>query len=89
MFTAVTLLECECVEGKTKGRSMVADVLEQQASLKRKVTDLTAILIDKEVEMVTLKENLHKYVSGGPGSSDGNEKVLQKLKDENEVAEGS
>ncbi|KAH0633619.1 hypothetical protein KY284_036405 [Solanum tuberosum] len=40
MFTAATLLECECVDEKTKGRSQVADVLEQQATLKRELTDL-------------------------------------------------
>jgi len=55
MFTTVTLLECECVEGKAKGRSQVADLLEQQASLKRELTDLTIILNDKEVEIAQLK----------------------------------
>uniref|UniRef100_M1BEU6 Uncharacterized protein n=1 Tax=Solanum tuberosum TaxID=4113 RepID=M1BEU6_SOLTU len=34
MFTTTTLLECECVERKARGRSQVVDLLEQQASLK-------------------------------------------------------
>ncbi|KAH0743919.1 hypothetical protein KY290_031912 [Solanum tuberosum] len=46
MFTAATLLECECVEGKARGRSQ-------------------------------------KVVSRGLGTNDGNEQVLQKLRDEN------
>ncbi|KAH0665293.1 hypothetical protein KY290_027559 [Solanum tuberosum] len=54
MFTAVTLLECECVEGKAKGRSHLSDLLEQQASLK----DLTVILNYKEVDIAQLKAQL-------------------------------
>jgi len=89
MFTAATMLECECVEGKARGRSQVTDVLEQQASLKRKVIDLTEILTNKEIEISTLKSELQNVVSMGPSTSDGNEQVLQKLKDENETVEGS
>jgi len=84
MFTAATLLECECVEGKARGRSQVTDVLEQQAALKREVTDLTEILNNKEIEIASLRSELQKAVSRGPGTSDGNEQVLQKLRDENE-----
>lgn len=43
---------------KAKGRSQVADLLEQQASLKRELTDLTVILNDKEVEIAQLKSKL-------------------------------
>ncbi|KAH0696717.1 hypothetical protein KY285_013531 [Solanum tuberosum] len=78
------MLECECVEGKTRGRSQVADVLEWQAALKRKVTDLTEIPNNKEIEIASLRSELQKAVSRGPGTSDGNEQVLQKLRDENE-----
>ncbi|WMV43098.1 hypothetical protein MTR67_036483 [Solanum verrucosum] len=89
MFTTVTMLECECVEGKARGRSQVADVLEQQTALKQEVTDLTEILTNKEIEISTLKSELQNVVSRGPSTSDGNEQVLQKLKDENETVEGS
>ncbi|KAH0722772.1 hypothetical protein KY290_005420 [Solanum tuberosum] len=58
MFTVATLLECECVEGKAEGRSQVVDLLEQQASLKRELTDLTVILNDKDVEIAQLKSQL-------------------------------
>ncbi|KAH0665119.1 hypothetical protein KY285_026325 [Solanum tuberosum] len=83
------MLECECVEGKTRGRSQVTDVLEQQAALKREVTDLTEILNNKilnnkEIEIASLRSELQKAVSRGPGTSDENEQVLQKLRDENE-----
>ncbi|KAH0633533.1 hypothetical protein KY284_036319 [Solanum tuberosum] len=47
------------------------------------LTDLTEILNNKEIEISTLKSELQKAVSRGPGTSDGNEQVLQKLKDEN------
>jgi len=47
------------------------------------VTDLTGILNDKEVEIAKLNSELQKVVSRGPGTSDGNEQVLQKLRDEN------
>lgn len=47
MFTAATLLECECMEGKTKSSYQVVDVLEQQTILKGEVTNLTSIIIEK------------------------------------------
>ncbi|KAH0712654.1 hypothetical protein KY289_008613 [Solanum tuberosum] len=47
------------------------------------VTDLTEILNNKEIEISTLKSELQKAVSREPGTSDGNEQVLQKLRDEN------
>ncbi|KAH0761337.1 hypothetical protein KY290_017410 [Solanum tuberosum] len=77
------MLECECVEGKARGRSQVTNVLEQQATLKREVTDLTEILNNKEIEIASLRSELQKAVSRGPDTSDGNEQVLQKLRDEN------
>ncbi|KAH0714747.1 hypothetical protein KY284_007652 [Solanum tuberosum] len=40
--------------------------------------------INKEVEIASLRSELHKAVSRGPGTSNGNEQVLQKLRDENE-----
>ncbi|KAH0738544.1 hypothetical protein KY290_037249 [Solanum tuberosum] len=83
MFTMSTLLECECIEGPAKGRSQVADVLEQQAILRREVTDLTKILCDKEVEITRLKSELQKAVSRGPGTSDGQDLLLKELRDEN------
>ncbi|KAK4730301.1 hypothetical protein R3W88_023289 [Solanum pinnatisectum] len=69
--------------GHTRGRSQVADVLEQQATLKREVTDLTRILSDKEVEITRLKSELQKVVSRGPGTTEGHEQVLKELRDEN------
>ncbi|KAH0698786.1 hypothetical protein KY284_013001 [Solanum tuberosum] len=83
MFTMSTLLECECIEGPAKGRSQVADVLEQQAILRREVTDLTKILCDKEVEITRLKSELQKAVSRGPGTSEGHDLLLKELRDEN------
>ncbi|KAH0761720.1 hypothetical protein KY290_017793 [Solanum tuberosum] len=85
MFTMSTLLECECIEGHARGRSQVADVLEQHATLKMEVTDLTTILSDKEVEITRLKSELQKAVSRGPGTSEGHEQVLKELRDENIV----
>ncbi|KAK4738897.1 hypothetical protein R3W88_002594 [Solanum pinnatisectum] len=83
MFTKTTLLECECLEGQADGRSQVAAVLEQQATLKWEVEDLTGILNDKEVEIAKLKSELQKAISNGFGTSHANEKVLQKLSDKN------
>jgi len=71
------------MEGPTKGRSQVAAVLEQQATLKREMDDLTHLLNDKEVEIAKLKSELQKAISGGLGTSHANEEVLQKLRDEN------
>ncbi|KAH0696707.1 hypothetical protein KY290_014093 [Solanum tuberosum] len=64
------MLECQCVEGKARGRSQVTDVLEQQAALKREVTDLTEILNNKEIEIASLRSELEEVVSRGPGTSD-------------------
>ncbi|KAH0633531.1 hypothetical protein KY284_036317 [Solanum tuberosum] len=85
MFIDVTQLECECVEGKARGRSQVADLIEQQASLKRELIDLTAILNDKEVEIAQLKSMLQKAISKGPGTSGVDDQVVQQLRDENEL----
>ena len=67
MFSKSTLRDCECIEGKAPGRSQVAAVLEQQVVLKREVDDITVLLDDKEVEVVTLKSNLQKVLSRGLG----------------------
>uniref|UniRef100_M1CET3 Uncharacterized protein n=1 Tax=Solanum tuberosum TaxID=4113 RepID=M1CET3_SOLTU len=83
MFTMSTLLECECIEGPAKGRSQVADVLEQQATFRKEVTDLTKILSDKEVEITRLKSELQKAVSRVPGTSESHELMLKELRDEN------
>jgi len=48
----------------------VTDVLEQQAALKREVTDLTEILNNKEIEIASLRSELEEVVSRGPGTSD-------------------
>ncbi|KAH0749306.1 hypothetical protein KY290_028538 [Solanum tuberosum] len=42
------------------------------------------ILNDKEVEIARLKSELQKAVSRGLGTSEGNEQVLQELRDEND-----
>ncbi|KAH0686189.1 hypothetical protein KY289_016952 [Solanum tuberosum] len=83
MFTMSTLLECECIEGPAKGKSQVADILEQQATLRSEVTDLTKILSDKEVEITRLKSELQKVVSRVPGTSESHELMLKELRDEN------
>jgi len=83
MFTMSTLLECECIEGQAKGRSQVADVLEQQATLRREVTDLTKILNYKEVEITRLKSELQKAASQGPGTCEGHELTIKELRDDN------
>ncbi|KAH0702469.1 hypothetical protein KY285_016747 [Solanum tuberosum] len=69
--------------GPAKGRSHVADVLEQQATLRREVTDLTKILSDKKVEITKLKSELQKAVSRVPGTSESHELMLKELRDEN------
>lgn len=56
MFTKSTLLDCERMEGSSKARAQVVVGLEQQATLKREVDDLTSILNDKEVEIARLKK---------------------------------
>ncbi|KAH0644974.1 hypothetical protein KY284_032858 [Solanum tuberosum] len=80
MFTVSTLLECECIEGQARGISQVADVLEQQATFRREVTDLTKILSDKEVEITRLKSELQKAASRRPGTSEGHELTLKELR---------
>ena len=67
MFSKYTLRDCECIEGEAPGRSQVAAVLEQLVVLKREVDDITVLLDDKEVEVVTLKSNLQKVLSRGLG----------------------
>ena len=47
--------------------------------------DLTVILAAKEVEVATLKFELQKVISSEPGPSQGNEELLSKLKDENDI----
>ncbi|KAH0743352.1 hypothetical protein KY290_031345 [Solanum tuberosum] len=84
MFIVVTLVECECVKGKAKGRYHVEDLLKQQATLKQELTDLTGVLNDKEVEIAQLKSQLQKLVSKGPGTSGVDEQVMQKLRAKNE-----
>ncbi|MDV3177776.1 MAG: hypothetical protein Q8800_02830, partial [Candidatus Phytoplasma australasiaticum] len=39
----------------------------------------------KEVEVATLKSELQKVMSSGPGPYQGNEELLSKLKDENDI----
>ncbi|KAH0775843.1 hypothetical protein KY290_007254 [Solanum tuberosum] len=69
---------------RAKDRSQVAYLLEQQASLKRELTEFTAFLNDKEVEIVQLKSKLQKAVLKGPGASGVDEQVVQELRVEKE-----
>ncbi|KAH0686045.1 hypothetical protein KY285_016589 [Solanum tuberosum] len=77
-------ISCEKGERQARGRSQVANGSEQQAALNWEVTVLTKILNDKEVEIASLRSKLQKAISRGPGTSDGNDQVWQKLRDENE-----
>lgn len=58
MFSSSTLHDCECIEREAPGRSQVAAVLEQQATLKREVDNPTILLVVKMFEVVTLKSEL-------------------------------
>ncbi|KAH0699028.1 hypothetical protein KY284_013243 [Solanum tuberosum] len=87
IITVVTLLECECVEGKTKGRSQVSDLLEQQASFKRELTDLTVLLNDKEEVEKLRAENeqlLKTNASLSEEVQDLNKQIIQAHVDANE-----
>ncbi|KAH0701672.1 hypothetical protein KY285_015950 [Solanum tuberosum] len=91
MFSVVTLLECECVEGKVKGKSHVSDLLEQQASLKRELTDLTVTLnansVDKEEVERLRDENaqlLKTNASLGEEVQALNKQIIQAHVDANE-----
>lgn len=83
MFIKGTLLECECMRGQTQGRSQDTVVLEQHATLKREVNDLTNNLNTKEVEISKLKSALQKAISSGPGTNQDKEEVLRKFRAEN------
>lgn len=58
-------------------------VLEQHATLKREVNDLTNNLNTKEVEISKLKSALQKAISSGPGTNQDKEEVLRKFRAEN------
>ncbi|KAH0695921.1 hypothetical protein KY289_013403 [Solanum tuberosum] len=55
MFSAATLLECECAEDKVKAKSHVSELLEQQEALKCELNDFTTTLSTKEVEIARLR----------------------------------
>ncbi|KAH0646391.1 hypothetical protein KY284_034275 [Solanum tuberosum] len=83
MFSPATLLEYECAEGKVKGKSHVSDLLEQQASLKWGLNDLTVTLNAKEVEIARLKAQMQQTISKGPGTSSVDKEEVEKLRAEN------
>lgn len=60
-------------------------VLVQQETLKREVNDLTNILDAKKVEIATVMSELQKVISSVPGTSQDNEEVLIKLRNENKL----
>lgn len=71
------------MRGQTHGRSQDTVVLEQHATLKREVNDLTNNLNTKEVEISKLKSALQKAISSGSGTSQDKEEVLRKFRAEN------
>ncbi|KAH0639108.1 hypothetical protein KY290_036402 [Solanum tuberosum] len=83
MFSVATLLECECVEGKAKGRSHVSDLLEQQVSLRQELIDLTITLYAKEGEIAQLKAQMQQTISKGPGTSSVDKEEVERLRAEN------
>lgn len=71
------------MDDPTKGRYQVATVLQKQATLARKVDDLTKLLAEKEVETARLKSELQKAIFGIPSTSNANDEMLQKFRGEN------
>ncbi|KAH0696330.1 hypothetical protein KY290_013695 [Solanum tuberosum] len=82
-FSMVTLIECECVEGKIKAKSHVFELFEKQEALKREMEDFTVILGDKEVEIARLKALLQQAQSQGSGTSTNENEEVTRLRDEN------
>lgn len=73
MFSANTLVECDCIEGKVGHLSKMSELLIEQDQLKHELEDMIALLSKKDVEIAMLKAQLDKAQSEGPGSEEVSE----------------
>ncbi|KAH0765228.1 hypothetical protein KY285_001099 [Solanum tuberosum] len=79
-FSMNTLVECECVEGRTGYLSKMSVLVVKLSQLKHKLEEMTTLVSQKDAEIALLKEKLEKAQTEGPGSAEVSElKAKNKL----------
>ncbi|KAH0698747.1 hypothetical protein KY284_012962 [Solanum tuberosum] len=79
-FTLSTLVECECIEGKTNPLSRVSQLIMEQDQLKHELEEMTVRVSNKEDEISLLKAELLKAQTEGPGTAE-----VRELRKQNKV----
>ncbi|KAH0634108.1 hypothetical protein KY284_036894 [Solanum tuberosum] len=67
-----TLVECECIEGKTGPLSKISQLIIEQDQLKHELEEMIVRVSNKDVEIALLKAELLKAQSEGPGTAEVN-----------------
>ncbi|KAG5585146.1 hypothetical protein H5410_045580 [Solanum commersonii] len=61
-----TLVECECIEGKTGQMSKMSQLVAERDQLKHEPEEMTTLVGKKDAEMALLKAQLTKAQTDGP-----------------------
>ncbi|KAK4721732.1 hypothetical protein R3W88_011965 [Solanum pinnatisectum] len=67
-FTLTTMVECECIEGKTGPLSKISQLVMEQDQLKHELEEMTVRVSNKDAEIALLKTELLKAQTEGPGT---------------------
>ncbi|KAK4737283.1 hypothetical protein R3W88_000980 [Solanum pinnatisectum] len=79
-FSMNTLVECECVEGRTGHLSTMSALVVELSQLEHKLKEMTMLVSQKDAEIALLKAQLAKAQIEGPGSAE-----VSKLKAKSEA----
>ncbi|KAH0700721.1 hypothetical protein KY284_014936 [Solanum tuberosum] len=72
-FSINTLVECECIEGRTRQLSKVSQLVVERHQLKHELEEMTVLVSKKDAEIALLKAQLVKAQTEGPGTTEVNE----------------
>lgn len=81
-FSLTTLVQCECLEGRTRNKAkfQVSDLLDQQKKLKQQVEEMIVAIATRDVEIVRLKAQIAQGLLEAPSSED-----ILRLKADNDM----
>ncbi|KAK4731300.1 hypothetical protein R3W88_024288 [Solanum pinnatisectum] len=74
-----TLVECECIEGKTRQMRKMSRLVAEWDQLKHELGEMTTLVGKKDIEMALLKAQLTKTQTDGSITKEFNELKSEKF----------
>ncbi|KAH0715104.1 hypothetical protein KY284_008009 [Solanum tuberosum] len=72
-FSMITLVEFECMEGRTWNLSKMSELVVKQGQLKHELEEMNSLVSKRDAKIALLKEQSAKAQTEGPGSAEVSE----------------